>query len=214
MTRHQYHASLSEKSLRGLQEMIGMEIIQFQAFCGTSYSCNIRGDAILDIHFNADVHMTFKNDNGEYFEWTIINQSFGDTWVGFDMYGLDIELKQHKASIKDWLESIKGSPESNMLRFSTTETLKNIDIYGINEKFNRLDEGRSVAHVDANLDSLIVLNTTDNNKLVITGNGRNSSRDILITRYPKRETYEFEEWVENRENQWNERIFNFKRRIE
>lgn len=78
--------------------------------------------------------------------------------------------------------------------------LKNIDIYGINEKFNRFDEGRFVVYVDVNFDLLIVLNIIDNNKLVIIGNGCNSSRDILIIRYFKREIYEFEEWVENREN--------------
>lgn len=167
----------------------------------------------MGISTDTDYSITFRNKQNQYFQWKIISNILGDSWIGYDTYGLEMECVQHQVSDSAWMNTLtKADTDKSALSFTLNEHLKCIDIYGIKKKATRIENGKMLAKVDANLDMLVVFNTVKDKKLTFSGRLRGSG--IAMKLYPASAKSDFDLWINNRENQWDEHLFETKRRIE
>lgn len=213
MSTTKYLNFFSKETKQKLSTIIGYNIIQFKSINSTINDLSIDENSVLHLALNTKVYFSLKKGS-QFSEWQINGIPLGDIWIGYDSSAINIEPINLSIDSENWIKKEQNQlhkPDSNNLNFRPQGKITGIDIYGFYKKFIR-NEDEEKFKIEANVDMLLVLNTAHKSKIVIAG--QREGEGISISVYPSSALYLFDEWLNSKENQWDEKIYRFKESIQ
>ena len=166
------HYTIRKESLSKMKEMLGHKIHFFSGSKKHAHSATVSSINRVSFSFSNRVKLMTGDDEKTFF-WNINSTPHEDTLFG-DIFELDIKWAK-ALDTKKYFNNFDGQNFENIgMSVFTNEYIEKISIYGVKEKFTRIDEDKinPDAMIDVDIDYVVVFHFKSGNLCELSGMSR------------------------------------------
>ena len=206
------HNYLFDDKIKSMKEMIGLELFQILSFNLTNFQSICQPGKYTSYNFNNSIKLHLRNKKRSQV-WDVYVKSYPDTLYG-DIHGISLKCNkmQQETILYHNMEVSKYASNSCIIQIK--ETIEYIEIYGVKTTLLRdreIESEHSKIKVNVNVDQLILFHFESGIKGAICGGGVKDG--TYLSFYSKDNLEELNNWIEQKENQFGEKMYNLKHTI-